>query len=104
MVGASGALVLAFGIGAAVGPTLTALSMQSLGPVGFPIFLAVVHLALGLFALYRMTRRAAVPAADRGAYISLPTPSPVVIPMAQEKAVAQSPTPAPTAPAMADAG
>ena len=52
-----------------------------------------------------MTRRSTVPAGDRGAYISLPTPSPVVIPMAQEKAVAQSPTPPPSnAPAMADAG
>ena len=58
MVGASSALILAYGIGAAAGPTLTALTMQLLGPVGFPLFLAVVHLAIGLFALYRMTRRA----------------------------------------------
>ena len=105
MVGASSALVLAFGIGAAVGPTLTALSMQAMGPIGFPIFLAAVHLALGLFALWRMTRRSTVPAGDRGAYISLPTPSPVVIPMAQEKAVALSPASLPrSAPALVDAG
>ena len=105
MVGASSALVLAFGIGAAAGPTATALSMQAIGPVGFPIFLALVHLLLGLFAIWRMTRRSSVPAGDRGAYISLPTPSPVVIPMAQAKAVAQSPTPpSSNAPAMADAG
>ena len=51
MVGASSALILAFGIGAAAGPTLTALTMQLLGPIGFPLFLAVVHLAIGLFAL-----------------------------------------------------
>ena len=37
MVGASSALVLAFGIGAAAGPTLTALSMQLFGTPGFPI-------------------------------------------------------------------
>jgi MFS family permease len=104
MVGASSALVLAFGLGAAVGPTLTAITMQALGPLGFPIFLALVHLALGLFALWRMTRRATVPAADRGAYISLPTPSPVVIPMAQENAVARTPTPVPKAPPLAEAG
>jgi MFS family permease len=104
MVGASSALVLAFGIGAAVGPTLTALTMQVMGASGFPVFLALVHLALGLFAIWRMTRRSSVPATDRGAYISLPTPSPVVIPMAQEKAVARSPATATTAPAMADAG
>jgi MFS family permease len=105
MVGASSALVLSFGIGAAVGPTLTALSMQAIGPIGFPLFLALVHLALGLFAIWRMTRRSTVPAADRGAYMSLPTPSPVVMPMAQEKAVAQSPTQLPPgAPGLADAG
>ena len=35
MVGASSALILAYGIGAAAGPTLTALTMQWLGPLGF---------------------------------------------------------------------
>ncbi|MGE3291477.1 MAG: MFS transporter [Geminicoccaceae bacterium] len=104
MVGASSALVLAFGIGAAAGPTLTALSMQLLGSPGFPIFIAAVHLAIGLFAIWRMTRRAAVPMTERGAYISLPTPTPVVIPMAQEKAVALSPGGTGQAPAVADAG
>jgi MFS family permease len=104
MVGASSALVLAFGIGAAAGPTLTALAMQVMGSLGFPMFLALVHFAIGLFAVWRMTRRAPVPMSDRGAYISLPTPTPVVIPIAQEKAVARSPTLAPTTPAMAEAG
>mgnify|MGYP001259480773 CR=1 FL=1 len=104
MVGASSGLVLAFGIGAAIGPTATALSMQVLGPPGFPIFLALVHLAVGLFALYRMTRRATVPAAERGAYISLPTPSAVVLPLAQEKAVALSPVTGGPAAAHVDAG
>ena len=37
MVGASSALILAFGIGAAAGPTLTALTMQLVGPSGFPL-------------------------------------------------------------------
>ena len=102
MVGASSALILAFGIGAAAGPTLTALAMQGLGPLGFPLFLAVVHLALGLFAFYRMTRRSTVAAADRGAYMSLPPPSPVFTPLAQESARAHTP---PTgAPAPAEAG
>jgi MFS family permease len=104
MVGASSALVLAFGIGAAAGPTLTALNMQLMGSLGFPIFIAVVHLAIGLFAIWRMTRRAPVPMTERGAYMSLPTPTTVVIPMAQEKAVALSPTGSGQPPAMADAG
>jgi hypothetical protein len=51
-----------------------------------------------------MTRRAPVPMTERGAYMSLPTPTTVVIPMAQEKAVALSPTGSGQPPAMADAG
>ena len=102
MVGASSALILAFGIGAAAGPTLTALAMQGLGPSGFPLFLAVVHLVLGLFAFYRMTRRATVAAADRGAYMSLPPPSPVFTPLAQESA--RDHTPPAAAPVPAEAG
>jgi MFS family permease len=102
MVGASSALILAFGVGAAAGPTLTALAMQFVGPIGFPLFLAVVHLALGLFSLYRMTRRSTVAAADRGAYMSLPPPSAVFTPLAQESAGLQTPSAA-SAPALVDA-
>jgi hypothetical protein len=42
-----------------------------------------MHGAIGLFALYRMTRRPTVPAEERGPYMALPTPSPVVTPLAQ---------------------
>ena len=71
MVGASSALILAYGIGAAAGPTLTALTMQMLGPAGYPLFQAVLHNAIGLFALYRMTRRAPAPAEERGTYMTV---------------------------------
>jgi MFS family permease len=84
MVGASGALVLAYGLGAALGPTLTATAMQVTGPSGFPLFLTAMHAAIGLFALYRMTRRPSVPAEARGPFMPLPNPSPVVTPLAQE--------------------
>lgn len=84
MVGASSALILAYGIGAAAGPTLTALFMQMAGPAGFALFEAVMHAAIGLFALYRMTRRPTVPAEERGPHMALPAPSAVVTPLAQE--------------------
>ena len=64
MVGASSALILAYGIGAAGGPTLTALAMQALGPIGFSPVPRAVHGAIGVFALYRMTRRPTVPAEE----------------------------------------
>jgi MFS family permease len=89
MVGASSALILAYGIGAAGGPTLTALVMQALGPSGFPLSLVAVHGAIGVFALYRMTRRPTVPAEERAAYVALPTPTPVVTSLAQESASSQ---------------
>jgi MFS family permease len=104
MVGASSALILAYGIGAAAGPTLTALTMQMLGPAGYPLFQAVLHNAIGLFALYRMTRRAPAPVEERGTYLPLPTPSPVVTSLAQEEARTQTgSTAAPTGTALVDA-
>jgi MFS family permease len=91
MVGASSAILLAYGLGATVGPTLAALVMEAVGPNGFPLFLAVVHGAIGLFALYRMTRRPAVPAGERGLHLPLPTPTPVVTSLAQETVRGQQP-------------
>ena len=82
MVGASSALLLSYGIGAALGPTVAALCLQALGPAGYPLFLAAVHAGIGGFALWRMTRRPAVPAEDRAPHVAVATPSPVVTPIA----------------------
>lgn len=68
MVAASGGLVLVGGIGAVLGPASTAAIMTWLGPEGFLYSLATVHVAVGLFALYRMTRRPAKAAEDQGDY------------------------------------
>ena len=65
MVGASSALLLSYGIGAALGPTAAAFTMQALGPAGLPLFLLVIHASIGGFALWRMTRRPVVPAEER---------------------------------------
>lgn len=61
MVAASGTLVLAGGVGATAGPTAAAALMSMLGPSGFFWWLAITHAAIGIFALYRMTRRPATP-------------------------------------------
>jgi MFS family permease len=82
MVGASSALLLAYGIGAALGPTAAALCLQALGAGGYPLFLAAVHAGIGAFALWRMTRRPVVPAEERGPHVAVATPSPVVTPIA----------------------
>lgn len=104
MVGASGALILAYGLGAALGPTLTATVMQVIGPQGFPLFLAAAHMAIVLFAFWRMTRRPTVPIEERGAFMPLPNPSPVVTPLAQESMRTTPQTHPGRAGALVDAG
>ena len=83
MVGASSALLLSYGIGAALGPTAAAFTMQALGPAGLPLFLLVIHASIGGFALWRMTRRPVVPAEERVPHVLVPTPSSVVTTLAQ---------------------
>ncbi|MCT8965236.1 MFS transporter [Pseudomonas veronii] len=86
MVAASSHLVLAFGIGAAVGPSLAAACMGWFGAGGFYAYLAVVHLTIGVFALYRMSRRRPVPLSEQGACIPVAVAaSPLVMGMLQEE-------------------
>ncbi|MEX6502986.1 MFS transporter [Pseudomonas zhanjiangensis] len=99
MVAASSHLVLAFGVGAALGPSLAAACMGRLGADGFYLYLAAVHLLIGLFTLYRMTRRRPVPLDEQGTCVPLASAaSQVVLAMAQEAAggqpAAQQETPA----------
>jgi hypothetical protein len=78
MVQASGTLVLIGGVGAVFGPISVAIAMQSFGPAGFFWWLALTHAAIGLFALYRMTRRTALPRVEQGSYVAVaPRVSPV---------------------------
>lgn len=69
MVGASGGLVLASGIGAVIGPLAISLAMKYYGNAGFFWFLAGIHGLLGLFAVYRMIRRPSKPLEEQGPYI-----------------------------------
>lgn len=75
MVGASATLYLLVGLGAIAGPPIAGLVMQWLGTGGFFLYLAATQAALGLYALWRRSRRA--PAPERLA--SVPT-APVVPP------------------------
>jgi MFS family permease len=75
MVAASGTLILAASIGSILGPSLSAMLMSVAGPAGFFWCLSVTHAAIGVFALYRMTRRPAVPADEQGAFQSMPVRS-----------------------------
>lgn len=94
IVGASGALVFASGLGNMVGPLLIAVLMQAFGNMSFVATLAVCHAALGLFALYRSLQRDTIPLDERGAYVYVPpaATSGVVTAIAQETAVDQEET------------
>ena len=92
MVAASGSLVLVGGIGAAFGPVTLAGLMSVMGPTGYFWGLGLVHAAIGFFALYRMSRRAARPLEDQGAFVAVPPrASPVAAYLTPEGAETEAP-------------
>jgi hypothetical protein len=100
MVAASGSLVLVGGIGAAFGPVTLAGLMTALGPAGFFWGLGLIHTAIGVFALYRMSRRASVPIDAQGNFVAVPPrASPVAAYLSPE-----GPEEAPEAGDLAEAG
>jgi MFS family permease len=66
MVAASGTIYLIFGIGSVVGPSAATGVMEVVGPAGFFTFIGLVHAAIGLFAMWRMTQRKARPVEEQG--------------------------------------
>ncbi len=69
MVAASSGLQLAGGIGLTIGPILGGLAIDIIGASGFWIYLFLIHASLGLFGIYRMTIRTAVPLEDQGSTV-----------------------------------
>ncbi len=80
MPAASGGLVLTFGVGAILGPLLAGWAMEHLGPRSFWLVLAMTFAVIAVYALYRMTRREALPVEETESYVSvLPTTSPMAV-------------------------
>jgi MFS family permease len=73
----AGGLLLTYSSGAVLGPLLAAGAMSLAGAYGLFVYFAVVAAATGLFAVYRMRVKAAVPAEDQGAAQFMPRTSPV---------------------------
>tara|TARA_Y100000817_G_scaffold116870_1_gene91605 strand:- start:546 stop:1826 length:1281 start_codon:yes stop_codon:yes gene_type:complete len=59
-VSAGAGMQIIFGLGAMMGPFLCSTVMSAFGTNGFFIYLLIFHLIIGLFGLYRITRREAV--------------------------------------------
>jgi len=77
LVAASAGLLLAYSLGAVIGPIAATNAMELVGSWGFYGFGVVVAIAVGLFALWRMTRRAAPAMEDQGRFVAMPRTSPV---------------------------
>lgn len=76
LVAASAGLLLAYSIGAVVGPIAGTWAMGMVGLWGFYGFGMAVALAIGVFALWRMTRRPAP--AEQSPFVAMPRTSPAV--------------------------
>ena len=86
MAAASGGLLFINGVGAIMGPIILGTMLDGMGPRGYWVFLAVLMFAVGLYGIYRMTRRSRADISqDNVSYANLPmTTSPVLAQMAQE--------------------
>lgn len=90
MVAASGSLVLVTGIGASLGPLNASWLMSAIGPAGLFWALLLIHTLIGLFALYRMTRRASTPLREQTAYVPVTArASPIAAGLAAEETAGQ---------------
>ena len=78
MVAASAGLQLTGGAGLTLGPLLGGLSLDLIGAAGFWIYLFVIHGSLGIFGLYRMSIREAVPLRDQGSTVLINSRSAIV--------------------------
>jgi MFS family permease len=77
-------LLLVFGIGAMCGPILGGFAMESLGPPGLPAMSAVTTIALAIFGVFRITRKAAPAIEEQAEFVPLARTSPVVLEMHPE--------------------
>lgn len=76
-VGASSGLVLAYSVGAIVGPMLGAVGVAIGGPAGLFGAIGLTALLVTIFGLWRMCATEAVPNEEQGAWQSLPRTTPM---------------------------
>lgn len=72
MVAASATILLANGIGSALGPMVVAAAMQLTGPGAFFASIVVMHAAFAFYAAWRKRKTVAVPAPDKVRFVSAP--------------------------------
>jgi len=65
LVSASAGLILAYGVGAIIGPPVASGLMELIGPIGLFVFFGAAGLTTAAFGAWRMSVRPAVPVEDR---------------------------------------
>ena len=81
LVQVSGGLILAYSVGATMGPLAGSAVMSVLGGPGLFAFTGAGAAAAVVFGLYRTAKRAAPPSEAQGPFRSLPRTTPVVAPL-----------------------
>jgi MFS family permease len=83
----SGGLLLLYGIGTVIGPTIGGPVMSIISPHALFLVTALAHLLITGYAIVRSRIRAAIPASDRDAYTTIPTAtSPTLTPQSMSLA------------------
>lgn len=84
MASASAGLLFVNGCGAIAGPLVIGWVMSQIGPQGFFLLILVLMAALSVYALYRMTQRAAPSVEGTGAYVAImPSSTQIAVEVAQ---------------------
>ena len=85
-INAAATLVLIAGIGLSLGPITAGALMTLWGEIGYLLYLVVVHLLIAVFALFRMTQRAAAPIDEQSPFVlTAPRGSPVALTLVAEE-------------------
>jgi len=79
MVAASSGLLLAYGVGATIGPLAGSAAMSALGPAGLFVFMAALGAAATGFGLWRMRARPPLPPEAQAPFQVVPRTSPVSV-------------------------
>jgi MFS family permease len=69
----SGGLLLLYGIGTIIGPTVGGPVMSTIGPYALFFVTAMAHVLITAYAIFRSRQRAAIPAGSRDAYTTMPS-------------------------------
>lgn len=76
---AAGGLLLAYSIGASIGPAAAAGAMSAIGPIGLWAYVVVVLALLAGFTIYRMSKRSARPVREQSLFVAMAETTPAAV-------------------------